>query len=144
MEPPLHEKCRCEILPMEGILPGEATVDAGNGADYWLAVYQRLLEYYITKEELYLLGWKNGKSIASKAPGKMIFGGIYNNDDGHLPENTGRIWYEADINYHEGRRNKHRILFSNDGLIFVTYDHYCTFYEIVLGGQHGKTNPSHP
>lgn len=45
----------------------------------------------------------------------------------------GRIWYEADINYYEGRRNKHRILFPNDGLIFVTYDHYLTFYEIDGG-----------
>ncbi len=37
----------------------------------------------------------------------------------------------ADINYYEGKRNKHRILWSNDGLMFVTYDHYETFYEII-------------
>lgn len=41
-----------------------------------------------------------------------------------------RIWYEADINYTGGFRNGHRIVYSNDGLIFVTYDHYNTFYEI--------------
>ena len=39
--------------------------------------------------------------------------------------------YEADVNYYEGRRNRHRVLWSNDGLIFVTYDHYSTFYEIT-------------
>ena len=40
------------------------------------------------------------------------------------------LWYEADINYTGGYRNDDRILFSNDGLIFVTYDHYETFLEI--------------
>ena len=60
----------------------------------------------------------------------MIAGGVYKNDDGHLPQRSGRIWYEADLNYHEGRRNRHRIVWSNDGLIFVTYDHYETFYAI--------------
>lgn len=61
----------------------------------------------------------------------MIARGIYFNDDGHLPQVDGRIWYEADINYYEGKRNGHRVLWSNDGLIFVTYDHYETFYEII-------------
>ena len=134
IEPPLHENCRCAILPMEAITPGGATKDGENGADYWLINFGKLPDYYISKEELYALGWKSGKSVASKAPGKMVFGGIYENDDGHLPSAPGRIWYEADINYYEGRRNKHRILFSNDGLIFVTYDHYLTFYELTLGG----------
>ena len=60
----------------------------------------------------------------------MIFGGIYKNRDDKLPQDTGRIWYEADINYIHGYRNNERILFSNDGLIFVTYDHYKTFKEI--------------
>ena len=47
---------------------------------------------------------------------------------------AGRVWYEADLNYYEGRRNGHRLLFSNDGLFFVTYDHYKTFYELMGEG----------
>ena len=31
----------------------------------------------------------------------------------------------------QGYRNHKRILYSDDGLIFVTYDHYRRFYEIV-------------
>lgn len=134
IEPPLHDHCRCAILPMEAIPPGGATKDGENGADFWLANFGQLPDYYITKEDLFALGWKGSKSVASKAPGKMVFGGIYNNDDGHLPSAPGRVWHEADINYYEGKRNQHRILFSNDGLIFVTYDHYRTFYEVDLGG----------
>ncbi len=130
--PPLHYRCRCDILPMEAILPGGATKDGENGADFWLANYGTLPDYYISDQELRSLGWKNGKPPRKFAPGRMYCGGIYNNRDGHLPSAPGRIWFEADINYYEGMRNAHRILFSNDGLIFVTYDHYVTFYEIIL------------
>lgn len=61
----------------------------------------------------------------------MIGGDRYHNDDERLPVKAGRIWFEADINYFAGYRTADRILFSNDGLIFVTYDHYNTFEEIV-------------
>ena len=56
---------------------------------------------------------------------------MFYNDKGKLPEKNGRIWYEADINYLKGKRNSERIVYSNDGLIFVSYDHYKTFIEIV-------------
>ena len=135
VEPPLHNHCRCVIIPMETITPGGATKDGENGADYWLVHYGRLPDYYISRIDAIKLGWKEGRAPKRWAPGKMIFGGIYNNKDGHLPSAPGRIWYEADINYYEGRRNAHRILFSNDGLIFVTYDHYLTFYEITYDGK---------
>lgn len=61
----------------------------------------------------------------------MIGGNIYRNNEGRLPDAPGRIWYEADINYQYGFRNGHRILYSNDGLIFATYDHFWTFVEII-------------
>ena len=60
----------------------------------------------------------------------MLFKGIFYNKNGHLPVAPNRVWYEADINYEFGYRGTQRILFSNDGLIFVTYDHYDTFVEI--------------
>ena len=61
----------------------------------------------------------------------MLTKGVYKNRDQRLPDVPGRIWYEADINYSFGYRNGERILYSNDGLIFATYDHYATFVEIV-------------
>ena len=60
-----------------------------------------------------------------------MFGGVFYNDRGKLPAKGDRIWYEADINYSKGKRNSERIVYSNDGLIFITYDHYRTFIEIV-------------
>ncbi len=103
-----------------------------DGADWWLKNYGKLPEYYLSKEEARKLGWKPQKgNLSWVAPGKMITGGVYHNDDGKLPDNLGRVWYEADIDYTSGFRNESRILFSNDGLIFITHDHYKTFYEIV-------------
>lgn len=131
IDPPLHPNCRCEIKPMNAVIAGQGTKDGQNGADYWMKHFADLPEYYITEGELVALGWKWGKSPAKFAPGKMVTMGSYQNRNGHLPQIPGRIWYEADINYYNGRRNGHRLLWSNDGLLFVTYDHYETFLEII-------------
>ena len=58
-----------------------------------------------------------------------IGGDIYRNIDGRLPESPGRVWYEADFDYMGGFRNN-RIIYPNDGLVFVTHDHYLTFSEV--------------
>lgn len=130
-EPPLHYNCRCDIIPIESIKAGNATKNEKDGADYWLKYFSELPDYYLTKDDVYLAGWRDGKPPVKYIPGKMIGGNIYYNSNVHLPDAPGRTWYEADINYYDGRRNGHRILWSNDGLIFVTYDHYQTFYEII-------------
>lgn len=131
IKPQLHPNCRCDIKPMKAVAAGSGTKDGRNGADYWMKYYHDLPEYYITQKELKELGWRKGQSPAKFAPGKMVTFGIYQNRNGHLPQIPGRIWYEADINYYSGRRNKHRLLWSSDGLLFVTYDHYATFLEII-------------
>lgn len=61
----------------------------------------------------------------------MIGGDDFYNAKRKLPESIGRTWKEADLDYTQGKRNAKRILWSNDGLIFVSYDHYKTFYEIT-------------
>ena len=131
-EPPLHEHCRCSISPMQAVIAGTATRDKRNGLDWWIIQLGALPPYYISDDDAYALGWKPKRgNLHEVAPGKMLTRGIYKNRDGHLPTADGRIWFEADINYVSGRRNTERILFSNDGLIFVTYDHYASFIEIV-------------
>ena len=131
ISPPLHLYCRCKITNMRAVVAGNATRDGQNGADYWIKHYGTLPDYYITMDELSELGWRFGKPPVRFAPGKMPTMGIYENKNGHLPQIPGRIWYEADINYYNGQRNRHRLVWSNDGLIFVTYDHYETFFEII-------------
>jgi len=55
---------------------------------------------------------------------------VYNNIDGKLPETLWRIWYEADTANIDGNKGQERILYSSDGLVFVTRDHYRTFLEV--------------
>ena len=85
----------------------------------------------VTVQSINYKNWRAILDLRTCLECRSLHGKIYDNLDGHLPQLEGRIWYEADINYYEGKRNKHRILWSNDGLIFVTYDHYATFYEII-------------
>ena len=132
-DPPIHDNCRCSIELMNAIVAGTATIHGKDGADWMLFYYCLLPQYYITKEEAESFGWRRGKCLSDYCPGKTITRGIYKNKDEHLPSVPNRVWYEADINYVGGRRNEQRILWSNDGLIFVTYDHYETFYEITGG-----------
>ena len=129
---PLHLYCRCVIVPMQAVASGYATMEGTAGADYWLKNYQRLPDNYISKEGALDLGWipKEG-NFDDIFPGKAIGGSVYYNRNGHLPSAAGRVWYEADINYSGGFRGVERILYSNDGLIFVTYDHYESFAEVV-------------
>lgn len=86
--------------------------------------------YYASGSKNVRIQFKKG-NLHDVAPGKMLDKGVYVNRNGHLPEEFGRVWYEADINYSGGYRGSCRILYSNDGLVFVTYDHYETFVEIV-------------
>lgn len=130
--PPLHLFCHCKIKPMEAIVAGRATRNGTSGADYWIKYYHTLPNQYITKAEARKKDWiaKNG-NLNSVLPGKVIGGDIFRNDDGHLPDAPGRVWYEADIDYISGYRGIGRLLFSNDGLIFVSYDHYQTYMEVT-------------
>jgi hypothetical protein len=96
-------------------------------ADY-IKKYSRLPDNFITKKEAKKLGWNPIRgNLWDVAPAKSIGGDRFLNREKNLPDKRGRIWYEADINYKGGKRGKDRILFSNDGLIYKTEDHYRTF-----------------
>ena len=130
--PPMHLFCRCVVTPLQAVASGYATQDGTAGADYWLKYYKKLPDCYITKTDARKQGWISKKgNLAEVLPGKVIGGDSYYNDDGRLPVQAGRMWFEADIDYTGGYRGFGRILYSNDGLIFVTYDHYNTFVEVV-------------
>ena len=132
-QPKVHEWCRCEIKVMVTVKAGTATTRGMNGADWTLKYESKLPDYYyLTGAQAKQNGWiPETANLWVACPDKMIFGGVYKNRNGHLPNKEGRVWYEADINYKFGYRNSQRIVYSNDGLIFVTYDHYKTFFEIV-------------
>ena len=96
----------------------------------YLKEHGELPEYYITKSEAKSLGWVPSKgNLCEVAPGKAIGGDIWTNRQKSLPTKSGRRYFEADLNYNCGNRNADRVVFSNDGLVFVTHDHYRNFEE---------------
>lgn len=88
---------------------------------------------FITKKEAQELGWDNREgNLWDVAPGKSIGGDKFGNREGLLPEKTGRQYYECDIDFEGGFRNGKRIVYSDDGLIYYTEDHYESF-ELLYG-----------
>lgn len=93
--------------------------------------FKKLPKNYITKSEAQKLGWDNTKcNLHEVAPGKSIGGDRFGNYEGQLPKDKNRQYYECDIDYKKGKRNAKRIVFSNDGLVFFTKDHYKTFEQL--------------
>ena len=90
--------------------------------------FGKLPSNYITKEQARKMGWISSQGNLNKvAPGKSIGGDRFGNYERILPVKDGRKYFECDIDYRGGRRNAKRIIFSNDGLIYYTEDHYNTF-----------------
>ena len=99
-------------------------------ADY-LFEHGKLPENFITKEEAQDLGWDSSRNYVSDvAPGKSIGGDRFGNYEGQLPTAKGRKFFECDANYTGGKRGAERIVYSSDGRVWYTKDHYGTFEEL--------------
>jgi guanyl-specific ribonuclease Sa len=93
----------------------------------YLETYGELPGNFITKKEAQALGWEGG-SLEPYAPGKCIGGDKFGNYEGILPKEDGRTYKECDIDtLGADSRGAKRIVFSNDGLIYYTEDHYESF-----------------
>ncbi|MDY3548221.1 ribonuclease domain-containing protein [Riemerella anatipestifer] len=104
------------------VLTAENTVIA------YVKEHHKLPAYYLTKGEAKKLGWKpSSGNLCEVLSGKAIGGDKFRNREQRLPK--GANYYEADINYQCGRRNADRLIFTKDGKVWVTKDHYKTFEE---------------
>jgi ribonuclease T1 len=90
----------------------------------------RLPARYVAKAAAERLGWSPGRNLCTIAPGKAIGGDVFHNAERRLPEKPGRRWREADLDSPCGPRGPKRLVFSNDGLQFVTVDHYRSFVKV--------------
>ncbi len=97
----------------------------------YLHFYGHLPDNFITKNEARDLGWDSqAGNLDEVAPGMSIGGDTFGNREGLLPKADGRKYYECDVNYEGGYRGEERIVYSNDGLIFYTDDHYKSFEQL--------------
>ena len=94
----------------------------------YISKYKKLPKNYLKKKEAESLGWQASKGNLWEVTDKMSIGGDnFLNAEGLLEKKSGRKYYEVDIDYRGGQRNAKRIIYSNDGLIFYTDDHYMSF-----------------
>lgn len=94
----------------------------------------KLPNHYITKSQAKAAGWAKGKPVGTTSPGGQIGGDVYQNDDLLLPPKDGRSWQEADVGLQDtisrSKQSGTRLVYSNDGLVYVSDDHYQTFYRL--------------
>jgi hypothetical protein len=122
--------CNINNESAQGIEEGKSYSSKDEVAEY-LHKYKELPPNFITKKEAGALGWKSSDGNLWEVTDKASIGGdIFGNREGLLPKKKGRVYYECDINYQGGYRGAERIVFSNDGLIFYTDDHYESFEEL--------------
>ncbi|MEJ2076039.1 MAG: ribonuclease domain-containing protein, partial [Reinekea sp.] len=89
---------------------------------------------YVTKAQAVQQGWKPGKALGNSVSGGQLGGDVFQNTTNILPSAQDRVWYEADIGLNStvtrAKQPGTRLLYSNDGLMYVTTDHYETVHMI--------------
>ena len=94
----------------------------------FIHTYNKLPRNYITKKDAGSMGWEASEGNLWEVTDKMSIGGDrFGNREGKLPKKSGREYFECDINYKGGFRGPERLVYSNDGLIYYTKDHYDSF-----------------
>ena len=97
----------------------------------YIHTFGKLPINYITKKEAQDMGWDPSKgNLSDILPGMSIGGSDFGNYEGALPRANGRRYFECDIDYEGGYRGAKRLVYSNDGLVFYTEDHYNIFEQI--------------
>ena len=109
----------------EALIDRDGIYDSKDEVALYIHTYGELPSNYITKKEAKELGWEGG-SLEDYAPGKCLGGNHFGNYEGKLPE--GHNYLECDIDtLGKSKRGAKRIIYSDDGLIYYTGDHYNTF-----------------
>lgn len=117
----------------EPTISEDGTYTSKDEVAAYIHEYGHLPSNFITKKEARNLGWVSSEgNLWEVAPGMSIGGDYFGNYEGNLPEAKGRDYYECDIDTDGSYRGAKRIVFSDDGLIYYTEDHYETF-ELLYG-----------
>lgn len=109
----------------DSTLPEDGTYTTKDDVALYIHTYGELPQNFITKKAAKKLGWQGG-SLEDYAPGKCIGGDYFGNYEGLLPED--KEYHECDIDtLGKSKRGAKRIIYSDDGYIYYTDDHYKSF-----------------
>lgn len=132
-EVPEAETVEAEVPEAQPTVSEDGTYTSKEEVAEYIFLYGHLPDNFITKKEAKAMGWISSEgNLGEAAPGKSIGGDYFGNFEGNLPEKEGREYHECDIDSEGGYRGAKRIVYSNDGLIYYTEDHYKTF-ELLYG-----------
>lgn len=124
-----------EIDSQELIVNRDEVYNTMEEVALYIQTYEELPGNFITKKQAADLGWESTEgNLWEVTDEKSIGGDKFGNREGILPQKEGRKYYECDINYDGGYRGSERIVYSNDGLIYYTQDHYKTF-KLIYGDE---------
>ena len=120
-EPPEDE-------PLPASVEKDGSYTSPEDVAAYIHTFSTLPSNFITKKQAQALGWDNKQgNLADVAPGKSIGGDTFGNREGLLPDGK---YHECDVNYTGGFRGSERIIYSDDGRIYYTNDHYQTFEQL--------------
>lgn len=126
-----------EVKPSESLgekydkLDYDGSYSSKEEVSEYLNLYGKLPRNFITKNQAKDLGWEASKGNLFDVTDKMSIGGDrFFNREGLLPTKAGRTYYEADVDYNGGNRGAKRIVYSNDGLVYYTGNHYNSFEKL--------------
>lgn len=116
------------------LIDPDGSYTTAEDVSLYLHIYGELPGNFITKKEAKALGWTGG-SLEEYAPGMCIGGDYFGNYEGMLPKENSREYHECDIDtLGADSRGAKRLVYSNDGLIYYTEDHYESF-ELLYGDE---------
>jgi len=117
-----------DIAHIEPLLDEDGTYTSKVDVALYIHTYGKLPANFMTKKQAKKLGWSGG-SLEDYAPGMCIGGDYFGNYEGLLPE--GKEYHECDIDtLGKKSRGAKRIIYSDDGYIYYTEDHYESFEQL--------------
>lgn len=120
--------------PIQPPIDEDGEYNSKEDVALYIHTYGRLPRNYVTKSFAQNVLKCSTSRVEDYWPGGAIGGDVFQNREGRLPSAPGRTWTECDINtWGKYARGAERIVFSNDGLIYYTSDHYNTF--VLLYGE---------
>ncbi len=123
----------CPGYAQNSVLPEDGSFYSKDDVALYIHTYGKLPKNFIKKADAEKLGWGSGTALFEVADGMCIGGDRFYNREGVLPKKSGRTYTECDIDTKNKKsRGAKRIVFSNDGLIYYTADHYESF-ELLYG-----------
>ena len=133
-ESPITSGGTANAVASAGLKLDLKTTQAANEVVDSLRATGQLPSNYVTKTEAMQNGWQPGRAVNNTNPGRQIGGDVFDNSPQILPSSPGRVWYEADIGLSNTisrpKQPGTRLLYSNDGQLYITSDHYKSVTKI--------------